>query len=202
MTSLHVRRACDGDMISLNWIVERFSPCLLAQAHYRLSRGLGGHYEPEDLVQDVWAVALPKLAAMEFPGASDSQRLLGFLGRTLLNLYGNLLQKHLAGKPQRWRPQGGSTVTDGMQAMPAATSGVVSRAVRAEQHCELRLAIESLDAQDRELIVLRAFEQIPNNIIAEQLGVKPNTIAVRYRRCLDRLARQLPDSIFADLLGE
>ena len=35
-TTMHVRRAIDGDRTSLEWLVTRLSPYLRAQASYRL----------------------------------------------------------------------------------------------------------------------------------------------------------------------
>ena len=44
-TSVHLRRAIDGDETSLDWIVERLTPLLLAQARYRTTQLLG--HEPD-----------------------------------------------------------------------------------------------------------------------------------------------------------
>src|SRR5262245_59213008 len=62
LTTFHVRRARVGDEDSLAWVVERFSPLLRVAAEHRLGRVLRSIYEPDDLVQEVWLVALPKLA--------------------------------------------------------------------------------------------------------------------------------------------
>ena len=62
LTTFHVRKAVGGDDDSLGWVVTRFSPVLMAQADYRLGAQLRALYDPEDLVADVWAVAIPKLA--------------------------------------------------------------------------------------------------------------------------------------------
>ena len=60
LTTFHVRRAREGDAPSLEWVVNRFAPVLLANARYRLGKGLSKIYDPEAIVNDVWAVALPK----------------------------------------------------------------------------------------------------------------------------------------------
>ena len=59
-TSLCIAGACAGDNSSRDRLVERFTPVLLAQARYRLCRPIRG-IEPEDLVQDCWAGAVPEL---------------------------------------------------------------------------------------------------------------------------------------------
>ena len=45
LTTFHVRRAREGDAPSLEWIVNRFAPVLLANARYRLGKGLSKIYE-------------------------------------------------------------------------------------------------------------------------------------------------------------
>jgi DNA-directed RNA polymerase specialized sigma24 family protein len=44
--------------------------------------------------------------------------------------------------------------------------------------------------------MLRAFEGLSNQEAAEELGQKPNTVAQRYKRALERLRKLLPASIF------
>ena len=38
-------------------------------------------------------------------------------------------------------------------------------------------------------------------VVADRLGLKPNTVSHRYRRAMKRLETALPDSIFAELDG-
>ena len=63
-TTLQVRRAMAGDRSSTDWIVQRLSPLLLAQAEYRLGPALRTEIDPADLVAEAWLVALPKLAEL------------------------------------------------------------------------------------------------------------------------------------------
>ena len=90
----------------------------------------------------------------------------------------------------------------------AGLAGVQDSAIGAESVAELRErkselyeCIEALGDRDREIVVLRGIEQIPNQRVAEKLGENPSTIAMRYHRAIARLREALPDSIF-DELGE
>jgi len=78
-TTLHVRRAKGGDRDSLAWLADRFSPLLLAQARYRLRGRLARWVQPEDVVQDVWAVALPALPGLEASDGRETPVVLKFL---------------------------------------------------------------------------------------------------------------------------
>ena len=95
LTSLHVRRAADGDGGSLSWVVSRLSPLLLAQATYRLGSRLRALYEPEDLVNETWAVTLPKLAELPARDGRLTPVLLRFLSTTLLHRIQSLVRSPL-----------------------------------------------------------------------------------------------------------
>jgi RNA polymerase sigma-70 factor, ECF subfamily len=49
------------------------------------------------------------------------------------------------------------------------------------------LALGRLDDDDRELILMRHFEQLSNQDVARILGIEPATASKRYVRALDRL---------------
>lgn len=67
-------------------------------------------------------------------------------------------------------------------------------AVRAELAARLREAVDSLDAADREVVLLRHFEQLSNQDIAEALGLSEAAASMRYLRAIRRLrARLMPD---------
>lgn len=68
-------------------------------------------------------------------------------------------------------------------------------ALRAELAVRLREAIDSLDAGDREVVLLRHFEQLSNQDVAQALGLSEAAASMRYLRAIRRLrARLVPDS--------
>ncbi len=199
-TTLHVRQAMAGDMESLGWVVRRLSPLLLTQARYRLSGRLASVFDPEDLVADVWAVALPRLGRLGDRDGRHTPVLVRFLSTTLLYRFNNLVQKHITGKPLKEEPAGdGSEGEEAVARLSAAQTSVVSAAIRGELGGEILKALEGLAEKDREVVVLRGVEQNSNKDVATILGEQPNTVAVRYKRALERLRKQLPDSVFAEL---
>jgi RNA polymerase sigma-70 factor (ECF subfamily) len=192
-TSAHVRHARKGDAKSIAWLVERFAPLLLAQASYRLRRLPRGTYDPEDLVQDAWIAALPRLP--DLPARDDRYTpvLMRFLSTALLNRSNTLLQKHLKGKPLK---ESASSV---LSKLADHATRAVSRTLRSEAGETLRAALAELSPQDREIVVLRGIEQNKNETIAELLDLKPNTVASRYRRALARLRNRLKGTVFDEL---
>lgn len=199
-TSLQVRGALGGDAASLDWTITHFTPFLLAQARYRLSRHLQGLYDPEDLVQRVWAVSLPRLGNIQAQGGRFTPVLLSFLGAVLLQDYRNLLAKHMdkpvARQPER-EPEGLSG--DPINRIPASSSNAASHLVRSERVRELRDTLESLSDEDREIVVLHGIEQLPFKAIAAKLDANESTLRSRYHRALQQLKRRFPPSMIAEM---
>ena len=188
-TTIHVRRAVDGDCGSLNWVVERFSPLLRMQAEYRLSSGFLP-MEPEDLVAEVWSVALPKLRHLEEREKRLTPVLVSFLGGILLRRYRTLLQRAVRGEST-----GGFLVEE----IPKDITEAGEAASRSEEVGKVARALELLAPEDREILVHRVIEGTSLLATAELLELSPNLCAQRSRRALDRLRSALPGSIFEQL---
>ena len=202
LTSFHVRRARKGDTSSLSWVVERLSPMLLANARYRLGKVLGGLYDPEDLVNDVWLVALPKLPELPARDERYTPVLLKFLSTTLVYRVNNLVEKHIRGKPKRegggGRP-GDTTSSDPVDRLADERTGVVSRLVRQEAGDTALGLLEKLEEKDREIVILRGIEGQSYKEIGVVLQRDPKVLAVQYQRALQKLRDKLPGSIFEEL---
>src|SRR5262245_7043472 len=168
LTSFHVRRAEAGDARSLEWVVKRFSPLLLAQAEFRLGQRLRRLCEPEDLVNEVWAIALPRLADLSSREGRRTPVLIRFLATTLLNRVNDLVKVEITGPRGRRQAVGPArrADTDLFAKLPADSSGVVTSAVRRERNGAIAKALKELEPQDREIIMLRAIEQNPGSTVA------------------------------------
>ena len=64
-------------------------------------------------------------------------------------------------------------------------------AVRAEMQIRLQEALNSMDALDREVLVLRHFEELSNSETARALGIQKSAASNRYIRALKRLKEVL-----------
>jgi len=144
-------------------------------------------------VQDAWIAALPRLPDLPSRDGRYTPVLMRFLSTALLNRSNTLLQKHFQGKPLR------ESANSGISKLADDASAVVSKTLRSEASARLRAALDQLPARDREIVVLRGIEQNRNETVARLLKLKPNTVAVRYRRALERLRRQLVESVFDEL---
>jgi len=202
-TTLHLRRARDGADESLAWLVARFSPLLRAQAAYRLPGSLSRLIDPDDLVDEVWLVALPRLGDLRERDGHGAPVLLKFLSATLLNKVNNLITKHLRG-PRGGRVSNpeGQAASEPLDRYPAQLTSALTLAQRDERRDALRRALDELPPQDREILVLRGIEQVSNREVGRQLGLEPSAVTMRYRRALERLRDQLPGSLLDELAAD
>jgi RNA polymerase sigma-70 factor (ECF subfamily) len=66
-------------------------------------------------------------------------------------------------------------------------------AVRAERKLYVQEALNTMDSIDREILVLRHFEQLTNDETATILGLRKSAASQRYVRALKRLKEILSD---------
>lgn len=192
LTTMHVRRAMGGERSSIEWIVARLTPLLLAQAEYRLGPSLRAEIEPADLVDEAWLVALPKLAELTARDDRVTPVLLKFLSTTMTFRINRILR-------QRLTREGGAKVDAHGSGLAAATSGVITRVTRGEMVDLVRAQIDELQPHDREILVLRGIEQLPSRVVAVMLQVSVAAVDQRYSRALKRLREVLPKSVFDEL---
>ena len=196
-TTVHVRRARVGDETSIDWLVRRFTPWLIQQARYRLTGPLRRLLDPDDLVQSTWAVAVVRLPDIRTVAGRSTPVFLRFLARTLSGHLLNVLRTEA-----RRNVLGGITAdAPAASSLPADTLGVVERAIRAEESRELHAALEGLEPEDRELVILRGLEARSYDEIGVLLGVPAARLRMRFNRARARLVELLPAS-FADDLAE
>lgn len=196
-TTMMVGAAIGGSTNGHAWVVERFGPLLLAQARYRLRGSLRAICEPEDLVNDVWSICLPRLKSLEPRNGRSTPVLVKFLATTLLNRFNTLIRDHLTGGAVRWAAP---LDTADLEELAGDTNGIETKTMRREQVNAMLAALQKLNESEREVVVLRAIEQLPNHVVASELGIPPNTAAVRFKRAVARLGDLIPGSVISELV--
>lgn len=200
-TSIHLRRARDGDDESTAWLVRRLNPLLIAQARQRLGTRLTAVIDPEDLVADVWVVALPKLRQLTERQDRITPVLIRYLSTTLVQMANNIARKMV-----RRRAKGDAERDDihdiERRAVALDTHGVITRVAIRESNSHALDALRGLPELDQQIVLMRGVEQVPGAEVAEQLGLSTNAVSLRYRRSLERLRSAMPDSVFEELPDE
>jgi RNA polymerase sigma factor (sigma-70 family) len=188
-TTWHVRRACDGDRESLAWIVERFTPFLLAQAGYRL-KSFPWRMAPEDVVAETWAVYLAR--CRDLPRVTPVH--VKFLTTTLLHYVSNEKRKALR------RTIGHSATA--VEAAADATKGVVAKAACSEFAGKVAAALAEMDPHDQEVVVLCVIEGHTAREAASILGATQEAVKKRSQRARDRLRERLRGEGLDELFGD
>lgn len=83
--------------------------------------------------------------------------------------------------------------------LPDSTRGIVTRAIAAESHDQLRAAIDTLSEVDREVLLMRAIEQSTTQETALALGVSQDVVRQRYARAKQRLRASLTGSLIDEI---
>src|SRR4051794_9378393 len=184
--------AREGDEPALAVLVERHRERLERMVRLRMDRRLQGRVDPADVVQDAYLTVRGK-----FPQYVADPRLPFFLwlrlevGQKLVDVH----RFHLGAQMR----DAGQEVSLHHGALPQVTSlslaeqllGKLTTASHAAMRAELKIrvqeALNGMDAQDREVLVLRHFEELSNAETAQVLGIKPTAAVNRYVRALKRL---------------
>jgi RNA polymerase sigma factor (sigma-70 family) len=196
-TSFHVRRACALEPSSIAWLFARFSPLLQVQAAYRLRGPLRRLYDPEDLVNEVWIITLPRLEDLRERDGHLGPVLLRFLGTTLLNRANQLIAREL-GRPRV--VEGDKSVgTPALERVPDSLATASTLAEQDEAMRSMRKALGELEVKDREVLVLRLIEEVPNEVVAKMLALTPGAVSKRLKSALEHLRQHMPVSIFGEL---
>jgi RNA polymerase sigma-70 factor (ECF subfamily) len=191
-TSELVRRAGRGDAQALGVLLERFRDRLRLMVRLRLDRRLQGRIDPSDVLQEACLEAAQRFA--DYARAPDMPFFLWLRFLTAQQLL-ILHRRHLGTKAR----DAGREVSLHRAAPPEASSEVLAAhlvgqntapsqaAMRAEMQRQLQEALDSLEPLDREVLVLRHFEQLSNGEVAQVLGLRESAASQRYGRALLRL---------------
>jgi RNA polymerase sigma-70 factor (ECF subfamily) len=184
--------ARNGDEPALAVLVERHRDRLERMVRLRMDRRLQGRVDPADVVQEAYLALRGK-----FPQYCADSRLPFFLwlrlevGQKLVDVH----RFHLGTKMR----DAGQEVSLHQGALPQVTSlslaehllGKLTTASHAAMRVELKLrvqeALNSMDPNDREVLMLRHFEELSNAEAAQVLGIKPSAAVNRYVRAVKRL---------------
>jgi RNA polymerase sigma-70 factor, ECF subfamily len=187
-----LRRAATGDAAAWAELVEPHRDRLRRIIALRMDRRLRGRLDPSDVIQEAVIEAVRRLPQyLDESGMQFFLWLRWLTGKTLHALH----RKHLGVQARR----AGREVSIYGGAMPAATSAAMAAhllgrdtrpsvaAAREERRLRIEQALDSLDLIDREVLVLRHFEELTAAESARVLGISRAAASKRYIRALGRL---------------
>jgi RNA polymerase sigma-70 factor (ECF subfamily) len=192
-TTRLVALAAQGDGRAWGQLLERHRDRLRRMIAMRLDLRLQGRVDPSDVIQGGYLAASRRFAEyVKDPAAMPFFLWLRFLvGQELQDQH----RLHLGAQAR----DAGREVSLYRGAMPATTSAALAAqlmgkmtspseaAIRAERKLRLQEALNSMDPLDREILVLRHYEQLSNGEAALVLGLDKSAASKRYARALVRL---------------
>ena len=197
-----VARAAAGDRAAVVELLERYRGRLRRMVAMRLDPRLQGRVDASDVIQEGYLDAMRRLEEFIRDPSVPFYIWLRFLvGQRVQEQH----RRHL-GTPGR---DVGREVSIYRGAMPGASTGALAArllgkltspsqaAMRAERKIRLQEALNRMDPLDREILVLRHYEQMTNGDAAAALGLEKSAASKRYTRALERLKE-----ILAGLPGE
>ena len=187
-----LQRAKAGDAAALGALFAHYRDRLRKMVRLRLDRRVAGRLDPSDVLQEAYldvARRFPEYAAA--PEVPFYVWLRALTGQRLIDLH----RQHLGAQMR----DAGREVSLYRGALPQASSASLAQqmlagltsptqaAVRAERQIQLQEALNGLDPLDREVVVLRHFEELNNVETAAVLGIDTSAASKRYIRAIRRL---------------
>ena len=185
-------RARAGDAAALGALFAHYRGRLRQMVRLRLDRRLAGRLDASDVLQEAYldvARRFPEYVAA--PAVPFYVWLRELTGQRLIDLH----RQHLGAKKR----DAGQEVSLYRGALPQTSSASLAQrllagltsptqaAVRAEMQLQLQEALNSMDPMDREVVVLRHFEELNNVETAAVLGIEPSAASKRNLRAIRRL---------------
>ena len=168
---------------------------LLRLAERHLNPVLRRRVSPEDVVQEALAGACRWGGA--FIHNADLPvyfRLRALLLQAITHLERHHLQSAKRDAYREAEPppaDGGEEAAPPWDAIADTATSPLSAAARADRHALLRQALRDLSAADRQIILLRNFDDLSNAECAAVLGLDVKAASIRYVRALQRLRAKL-----------
>jgi RNA polymerase sigma-70 factor (ECF subfamily) len=186
----------DGDSQAVNRLMDRHREAVRRMIQMRLDQAVARRVDASDVVQDVLMEA--------------SQRLKDYLANPVMPFHLWLRQlakdriidmhrRHRAAQRRSVdREQNMSGLGNDEQSaadlaalLKDAELTPAAAALRREMEQRFLVALDQLEENDREIVVMRHFEHLGNSEVAEALGLSPPAAGMRYLRAIRRLRELL-----------
>jgi len=183
----HIRDFDRGDPDALGRLLDYYRPRLRRMVGLWLDPGVRARVDPSDVVQEVYLDAKQQVESyLEDPRVVFYVWLRGLAQQRLTKLH----RRHLTAQCRSTRREeplpceSSLVLAQRLLAGWTSPSGALSK--RELRRCVQR-AMEKLDPNDREVILMRQFEEMSNQEVAQALGLSESGATMRYGRALLRL---------------
>lgn len=182
-----------GEPREIGVLLEGFRASLHRMVHLRLDQRLKGRVDTSDVVQEVFLEATERRDQYEGKPAMPFHLWLRFLTAQKMM---ELARFHLGAQARDVRKErafacpvaDSSRISMDLSASMTSPSQAVHRE---ESRSAVDRALKQMDELDREVLILRHFEQLSNAEVALELGIETSAASKRYIRALTRIKKVL-----------
>ncbi len=178
-----------GDRAAIEALVTRDLPWIQSYVRSRLGGVLRQRGETMDYVQDA---VIRVLAYTPRFVTDDRGRFRALLARIVENHLRDANEHHMAAcrSPAKELPLGSDSVLD-LDGPRRSATRPSERAERDEEEAWVRLALELLAPEDRQILLLRQWHELEFAAIGQRLGLSEDAARMRFQRALPKLAHKL-----------
>ena len=193
-----------GDMAGVGPVLESYRVRLSRMVSLRMDGRLKGRFDSSDVLQETYVEVAERL-----PRYLEDEKMPFFLwvrflvGQKLLQFHRTHLgveartadrEVHLSQHPGADSAPGASSLFVASAWLAQSGRGTPSEAaVQGEEHARVQDALDGMSEMDREVLVLRHFEQLSNTEVATLLEITTQAASARYVRALTRLQSVVSD---------
>lgn len=186
-----------GDDDARNQLLERHREALRRMVGLRMDRLLRRRLDASDIVQDVLVEANRRLADYLQSSGMPFQLWLRHLARDRLI---DAHRRHHAARrnverdqPLEQQARNDRSAFDLAALMRDREMTPAAAATHHELEMRFQAAVETLDDSDREVVLMRHFEQLSNRDVAQMLNISESAAGMRYLRAMRRLRAMLQE---------
>ena len=185
-----------GDAAAVNALLERHRDALRRMIDLRMDKRLQQRVDASDIVQDVLVDASRRLAEYLRDAAMPFQLWLRHIAQDRLidahRRHREAARRSLDREQPLVSPGWNERSTMELAAQLCDRNPTpAAAATMQELQARFAAAVEQLEDLDREIILMRHFEQLSNSEAAEALGLAPPAASMRYLRAMRRLRETL-----------
>jgi RNA polymerase sigma-70 factor (ECF subfamily) len=182
----------NGDPAAMNQLMDRHREAVRRMVQMRLDQALSRRVDASDVVQDVLLEASQRLTDyIRSPSVPFHLWLRQLAKDRIIDMH----RRHRAAQRRSVdREQNISSFASDDQSAADLTALLrdaeltpAASALRKEMEERFVLALDQLDENDREMIIMRHFEHLGNGEVAEALGLSAPAAGMRYLRAIRRL---------------
>jgi len=181
-------RARDGSDAALDELLRRYAGKLRSLIRLRMGRELRASTESGDVLNATWLKAFVRIGQLH---AEDGTSFMGWLARIAENEIHDLREFQRRGKRDRMAEV---PIDDGDRELAARIRTQTSRVALREGLDRLERAMEQLETDHREVIVLRMLEELTFPEVAERMGRTPDACRMLFARAMTALTLRMRET--------